>query len=99
MSENAWKLSEIKVPKPSSETIKGLYDDHIDRIKNAECADDVLEVIFENNIFPQLFGEAAQEAYMESTETYTSMFEDAKKYQAIMSALARALYKEMREML
>lgn len=50
MSENAWKLSEIKVPKPSSETIKGLYDDHIDRIKNAECADDVLEVIFENNV-------------------------------------------------
>lgn len=50
MSENAWKLSEIKVPKPSSETIKALYDDHIDRIKNAECADDVLEVIFENNI-------------------------------------------------
>lgn len=50
MSESAWKLSEIKVPKPSSETIKGLYDDHIDRIKNAECADDVLEVIFENNV-------------------------------------------------
>ena len=50
MSESAWKLSEIKVPKPSSETIKSLYDDHIDRIKNAECADDVLEVIFENNI-------------------------------------------------
>ena len=50
MSENAWKLSEIKVPKPSSETIKALYDDHIDRVKNAECADDVLEVLFENNI-------------------------------------------------
>lgn len=50
MSESAWKLSEIKLPKPSSETIKDLYDDHIDRVKNAECADDVLEVIFENNI-------------------------------------------------
>lgn len=50
MSQNAWKLSEIKVPKPSSETIKALYDDHIDRVKNAECADDVLEVLFENNI-------------------------------------------------
>ena len=36
--------------------------------------------IFEKNIFPQLFDEAAQEAYIESTETYTRLFEDAAKY-------------------
>lgn len=50
--------------------------------------------IFEKNIFPQLFDDAAQEAYMESTETYTKLFEDAGKYRAIMSALAQAMFDE-----
>ena len=52
--------------------------------------------IFEKNIFPQLFDEAAQEAYMESTETYTKLFEDAAKYKAIMSALAHAMFDELK---
>ncbi len=52
--------------------------------------------IFEKNIFPQLFDDAAQEAYMESTETYTKLFEDAGKYRAIMTALARAMFDELR---
>ena len=52
--------------------------------------------IFEKNIFPQLFDEAAQEAYMESTETYTKLFEDAAKYKTIMSALAHAMFDELR---
>ena len=51
--------------------------------------------IFENNIFPQLFDDAAQEAYVESTETYTKLFEDAGKYRAIMSALAQAMFDEI----
>ena len=53
--------------------------------------------IFEKNIFPQLFDDAAQEAYVESTETYTKLFEDAGKYRAIMSALAQAMFDEMKE--
>ena len=52
--------------------------------------------IFENNIFPQLFDDAAQEAYIESTETYTKLFEDAGKYRAIMMALAHAMFDELR---
>ena len=52
--------------------------------------------IFEKNIFPQLFDDAAQEAYMESTETYTKLFEDAGKYRAIMSTLAHAMFDELR---
>ena len=52
--------------------------------------------IFEKNIFPQLFDDAAQEAYLESTETYTKLFEDAGKYNAIMSALAHAMFDEFR---
>lgn len=52
--------------------------------------------IFEKNIFPQVFSTAAQEAYVESTETYARLFEDAGKYRAIMSALAQAMFDEMR---
>ena len=52
--------------------------------------------IFEKNIFPQMFDDVAQEAYVESTETYTKLFEDAGKYRAIMSALARAIFDEMK---
>ena len=52
--------------------------------------------IFENNIFPQLFDDAAQEAYIESTETYTKLFEDAAKYRTIMTILAHAMFNEFR---
>ena len=52
--------------------------------------------IFENNIFPQLFDDAAQEAYLKAQKTYTKLFEDAGKYRAIMSALAHALFDELR---
>jgi len=50
LSGNAWKFSELKVPKPSSEMVESLYKDHIDRIRNAGSSDDVLEVLFENNL-------------------------------------------------
>ena len=52
--------------------------------------------IFARNIFPQLFDDAAQEAYVESTETYTKLFEDAGKYRAIMNALAQAMFDELK---
>ena len=53
--------------------------------------------IFEKNIFPQMFDDAAQEAYVESTETYTKLFEDAGKYRAIMSALAQTMFDEIND--
>lgn len=53
--------------------------------------------IFAESIFPQAFSDAAQDSYMESQETYSSLFEDKSKYNAIMSTLADILYKEMRE--
>ena len=34
---------------------------------------------------------------MESQETYTTLFEDQRKYNAIMSALAEVIYREMRK--
>lgn len=53
--------------------------------------------IFAESIFPKAFNDAAQDSYMESQETYSSLFEDKSKYNAIMSTLAEILYKEMKE--
>lgn len=53
--------------------------------------------MFEKNIFPQAFDNAAQEAYLESTETYTKLFEDGGKYRAIMGALAQAIFDEIQQ--
>ena len=53
--------------------------------------------IFTESIFPKAFGDAAQDSYMESQETYTTLFEDQHKYNAIMSALAEVVYREMRK--
>ena len=53
--------------------------------------------IFTEIIFPKAFGEAAQDSYMESQDTYTSLFEDQAKYTAMMNALGAILYREMRE--
>ena len=52
--------------------------------------------IFTESIFPKAFGDAAMESYTESQDTYTSLFEDQSKYNAIMSALAEVIYREMR---
>ena len=52
--------------------------------------------IFVESIFPKAFGAAAQDSYLESQDTYTSLFEDQHKYNAIMSALADVVYREMR---
>lgn len=52
--------------------------------------------IFAESIFPQAFNDAAQDSYIESQETYSSLFEDRGKYNAIMGTLADMLYREMR---
>ena len=52
--------------------------------------------IFAQSIFPHAFENAAQDSYMESQETYSSLFADQSKYDAIMSTLAEILYREMR---
>ena len=53
--------------------------------------------IFVDSIFPKAFGMAAQDGYMEAQESYQSLFEDTVKYNAIMSALAEVVYREMRK--
>ena len=64
------------------------------RLANMAVSSDPL--IFAESIFPQAFSDAAQASYMESQETCSSLFEDQSKYNAIRSALADFLYREMR---
>lgn len=64
------------------------------RLQNAAKRDG--RQIFEKNIFPPLFDDAAQEAYIESTETYTKLFEDLGKYRSIMNALAQMMFDELK---
>lgn len=52
--------------------------------------------IFTESIFPSAFGNAAMESYMEAQDSYSSLFEDKSKYDAVMSALAGVIYREMR---
>ena len=52
--------------------------------------------IFTESIFPSAFGTAAMESYMESQESYSALFEDQAKYNAVMSVLAGMVYREMR---
>ena len=49
--------------------------------------------IFAGSIFPQYFEDVAQASFVESQNTYTSIFQDKAKYNAIMSALAEAVRK------
>ena len=53
--------------------------------------------IFVESIFPAAFGTAAMESFMESQESYSALFEDQTKYNAVMSALAGVIYREMRQ--
>ena len=39
------------------------------------------------------------DSYMESQDTYSSLFEDTAKYNAIMNALSAVLYRDMRKSL
>lgn len=65
--------------------------------KLANSARTTNPLIFMQTIFPNAFGTAAMDSYMESQESYQSLFEDKAKYDAIMNALAGVIYREMRE--
>ena len=55
--------------------------------------------IFSESIFPKAFQTAAMESYMEAQDTYTSLFEDQAKYNAVMHALGNIIYRDMRQVL
>ncbi len=74
---------------------KALYTRLIEDKKLAKDAASSDPQIFTESIFPKVFGEAAQDSYMEEQEAYSSLFEDKHKYNAIMSALAEIIYREL----
>ena len=54
--------------------------------------------MFTNNVFPNIFNNTAQKAYIESKETYEQMFKDSEKYHVIMNALSAVLFNEFQQM-
>ncbi len=78
--------------------IGALHDKLIKNSKLLNSAGTTDPVIFTESIFPSVFGETAMENYTESQESYESLFQDKNKYNAIMSALAGVIYREMRKL-
>ncbi|WP_322154760.1 type I restriction endonuclease subunit R [Paratractidigestivibacter sp.] len=52
--------------------------------------------VFESSVLPKVFGEEAQRAYVENTESFTSLFEDGAKYRAMMQAIGQLLVEKFR---
>lgn len=77
--------------------LTALHDKLVKDDKLASSAKTTDPRIFVESIFPAAFGTAAMDSYMESQESYTALFEDKTKYDAIMNALAGVIYREMRQ--
>lgn len=52
--------------------------------------------VFQKSIIPEEFKKAAQDCYIESTESFTKLFEDKEFYSLVMEEVGRVLYKELR---
>lgn len=63
----------------------------------AKSAKQDTQQMFMQSIFPKIFGETARKAFMESNETYQSMFTDTMKYTTIMTAMAEVLFRELQK--
>lgn len=54
------------------------------------------EEIFNRSIFPDVFEKVAQELYIEQMNAYSKLFEDRSFYNAVLDAVAKEAYKELR---
>jgi type I restriction enzyme, R subunit len=54
------------------------------------------EEIFNKSIFPDVFEKVAQELYIEQMNAYSKLFEDRSFYNAVLDAVAKEAYKELR---
>lgn len=74
-----------------------LYAFH-DKLKNDKKLKKVAKSsspqVFTESFFPKSFDAVAQDSYTEQTEAYISLFQNKSKYNAVMTALAEAIYKE-----
>ena len=50
--------------------------------------------IFTESIFPKTFEAVAQDSFTEQTEAFITLFQNKSKYNAIMTALSKLLFKE-----
>ena len=58
-------------------------------------SDDLIRAV-ESSVLPKVFGEEARRAYVENTESFTSLFEDREKYRAMMNAIGQLLVEKFR---
>lgn len=77
--------------------ISNLFPRFTNNAKLMKIAESSDHQIFSESVFPKAFSDAAQESYIESQETYESLFEDRSKYEAIMAVLADAIFKEAKK--
>lgn len=52
------------------------------------------EQIFVNSVFSKAYDKTAMDAYKESSQAFSVLFSDPKKYAALKSALAEIMYRE-----
>lgn len=52
--------------------------------------------VFESSLLPKMFDEEARRAYVENTDSFTSLFEDSEKYRAMMSAIGQLLVEKFK---
>lgn len=63
------------------------------KVKRAAKSND--QQVYERSIFPTIFEDTAQAAYIENMAAYEQLFMDADKYRIIQKALAERLYQEL----
>lgn len=64
-------------------------------VQKAAQTDD--QQVYHRSVFPGIFDETAMAAFTENQEAYMQLFQDAKKYHAVQSALADKLYRELHD--
>lgn len=52
---------------------------------------------FVDSIFPDIFSKAAQNCYVNQTDSYRKLFEDQEFYQVLMKQMGHAIYERLRE--
>ena len=52
--------------------------------------------VFESSLLPKVFDEEARRAYVENTDSFTSLFENSEKYRAMMSAIGQLLVEKFK---
>lgn len=52
------------------------------------------EQIFVNSVFSKAYDKTAMDAYKESSQAFSVLFSDPRKYAALKSALAEIMYRE-----